>query len=559
MSRDLSALVDATLAGKHEFESAWRQLGAAIDAGPKLRRLRRLRIRLAQAADMRAEHLADLRVLCAIDPGDRIAALDLALRDFAWPSDHAGSEPPAADAAQPSNRLARLLSLLHLLGTGASRLAWALDIWDSSRVWEPWSRLQIALHASALHPAHAALQRHLALSWAELVQHPPAMEAPDGQLPLGFALDATGNLCDALMAGRALAALDASLARSPDDPEVLNGRALVNQGISRFLAAELDFAGAARAWDRAADRAGMPVDESARARDFADRAFALAQRCSGGRDTLSRPWLPDSGGGPHTPGTLFSMPTMPNLAPARREPRQRQDVAGDETEEQTRSRLAAQARQMVERLASLLDPVPGAWSELSKPPRDAAALHWVPAAMDAAGLSPLCWADHPSLRDARGRLAPCRVWCSHDGSVTVVAVALGAIVGVEVGTEFSDGRHLVTTNARGRTCLSGGARVDSLHADATLHLDSLLVLHRARVALLRAQEPRAKVCATQSFADFAASQERQRIAQQAHRTSCGLDEFEALAVPAEVPELSAPLLQAAALDWLRGRRPNPAG
>ncbi len=556
MQRGLPALVDAALAGKHEFDDALRQVGAAIDAAPRSRRLRRLRIRLAHAADMRAEHLADLHALCAIDARDRLAAQELALREFAWASDQAGSAP-GPTAAEPSGRLTQLLGLLHQLGTRATRLAWALDTWDATRVWEPWSRLQIALHACALHPDDAALQRHLALSWAQLVQHPSALESADGRIPPGFALDATGNLCDALIAGRALAALDAALLRLPGDAGLLFSRALVNQGTSRFLAAELDFAGAARAWDREADRPDIAAADAASARAFADRAFSLAQRCSGGRETLARPWLPDSGGGPHTPGTLFSMPTMPNLGAGQRGPHRPPGGAGDETTEQMRSRLAAQARQVVEQLGALLDPAPGAWSEAPAPAQDAAALRPLPAAaaMDAAGLEPLCWAEHPSLHDAGGTSAPCRVWCSHDGGVTIVAVALGDQLGVEVSTEFADGRHLVTTNARGRTCLAGGPQLDSLHVDATRPLGSLLALHRARVALRRAQEPGATLRATRSFADFAAAQQRQRDAEQAHRTACGMDEFEALAVPSDVPEEFAPLLQAAALQWLEFRHP----
>lgn len=550
MQEDLSNLVDETLAGRHDFEDTWKRLKVAIETSPPSRRLRRLRMALSRAANLRDDYLADLRALVQIDPRG-IATLELGLQEFAWGG--ADDDDPAA----AGRRLTQLLGLLHQLGSDAKRLSWALDVWDGSSVWEPWWRLQIALHAAALHPGDPALRRHLALSWAQLVQHPPAIESPDGRPPLGFALDATGNLCDALMAGRALAALDASLAASPDDPELLNARALVNQGVSRFVPAEMDFAQAGRAWDREADRSGLPPGDAARARSYADRAFALAQRCSGGRETLSRPWLPDSGGGPHTPGTLFSMPTFPGV-PTGKVPAAKGGSTPGESPEQQQARLAMLARTVAEQLAPLLDPVGGRWRQARSTPKDLSVPPGLPtgAAMDEAGLAALAWAEHPSLDDGAGGRVPCHVWASRDGAVTVVAATLGPdAFAVEACTEFTDGRFVVTTNSRGRTCTGGSAAVDILHVDPTLALDRLLALHRGRLAVLRAGQPALAVRPVRSFSDFADAQDRQRAAEQAHRRACGLDEFEALAVPAELPEVFAPMLQGAALAWLKERYP----
>ncbi|MBL8359714.1 MAG: hypothetical protein JNN18_04405 [Rubrivivax sp.] len=552
MNEDLSVLVDATLAGTHDFEDTWRKLKAAIEGTPGSRRLRRLRMALARAANLRDEYLEDLRALVQIDPRG-LAALELGLQQFAWEGVGVDLDPAAA-----GRRLTRLLGLLNQLGSDAKRLTWALDVWDGSSVWEPWWRLQIALHAAALHPADPALQRHLALSWAQLVQHPPALESPDGRPPLGFTLDATGNLCDALVAGRALAALDEALAASPGDPELLNARALVHQGVSRFVAAEMDFAQAGRAWDRESDRTDLPPGEGARARSYADRAFALAQRCSGGRDTLSRPWLPDSGGGPHTPGTLFSMPTFPGIPTGKQTSGKSGSSAPGESSEQQQARLAMLARAVAEQLAPLLDPVAGRWREARRTPSDLSMPDGLPTdtAMDEAGLAALAWAEHPSLDDPSGGRVPCHVWASRDGTVTVVAVTLGAdAFAVEASTEFTDGRYVITSNARGRTCMSGGATVDVLHTDPTLALERMLALHRGRLAALRARQPALKVRPVRSFADFADAQDRQRAAELAHRRACGLDEFEALAVPAELPEVFAPMLQGAALAWLKERYP----
>lgn len=547
MTPDLAPLVEAALAGQREFHDVWRQLGAAIEAAPRSRTLRRLRMRLAQAVDMRSEHLADLRVLCELDPRDNKAALELALREFAW------SAPAAPAQALHSDRLTQLLALLHRLGSKAPRLAWALEVWDATRVWEPWTRLHMALHACALHPDDAALKRHLALSWAMLMHQPPALDSPEGMLPFGFALDATGSLGDALIGGRALAALRAAIPEGSDDAELLYSRALVQQGLSRFTAAESDFALAARAWDRLADSSGLDPGDAVVARSSADHAFALAQRASGGRETLSRPWMPDSGGGPHTPGTLFSMPTLTGLPPPARYagPERRSGQRG-ETSEQTEARLAERAEQTLQQLAAALDPPQAPWQEGPAPAIDPP---WLPAAasMEAGGLVPLAWLTHPALRDPSGALAPAHAWRSRDGAVTVLALAVGDDTGIEIASELADGRQLLTTNARGRTCLGGGPVIDVLHVDSTVHLELLLALHRARLAYQLALQPACGVRALRSLADFIASQQRQHAAVRQHRLACGMDEFEALAVPSDLPELFAPMLQQRALAWMQGR------
>lgn len=547
MTTDLTPLVEAALVGRHDFDDVWRRLGRAIAEAPQSRTLRRQRMLLAQAVDMRNEHLADLRVLVQLDPRDRKAALELALREFAW----APAEPPGGVHSQ---RLVQLLSLLHRLDDKASRLAWALEIWDATRVWEPWTRLLITLHGCACHPADGALRRHLALSWAMLMQQPPTVELPEGALPFGFALDATGNLCDALIGGRALGALRSAIEQWSDDAELMYSRALVQQGLSRFVDAEADFATAARAWDRRADRTDLPPGEAALARSSADHAFALAQRASGGRDTLARPWLPDSGGGPHTPGTLFSMPTLTGMpAPKWKGPERRATPRG-EGSEQIESRQAERVQQTLVQLVPSLAPPLLPWREAAAVP--AGILPWLPAAelVQAAGLLPLAWVEHPSLHDGQGGLAPCRVWRSRDGALTLLAAAVGEAAGIELCTEFNDGQQLLTTNARGRTCLGGGDGVDTLHVDSTLHLELLLALHRARVALRRALQPEVGVRPVQTLADFIATQQRQQAAVMAYRLACGMDEFEALAVPSDRPEVFAPMLQAAARAWMKNRR-----
>lgn len=557
MDQKLSAIVDATLAGSHDFEDAWRQLGEAIDAAPDAVEPRRLRVRLAQAANLREEQLTDLRELCRIDPRDRESNLQLALRLFAWQKAEGAQRSAADQAAKARSRLVQLRALLKTLGTRADRLARGLDLWDSLMIWEPWSRLQIALHAVTLHPQDAALRRHLALSWGELVQQPPAVDTPDGLPPLGFALDATGALSDALIAPRALAALDAALEQSPGDADLLNDRAIVSQGLSRFAEAEAYFAAAARAWDRRIEVGKLTALELAQARAMADLAYGRAQRCSGGRETLSRPWMAVDGD-PNSPDTLFTMPTLPGIErsppPAVGDRRQPPLPEVDDAS-RLQSRLAEKAGIVVEQLAGLLAPTPGDWREIAAPPPGALPAEWplLAAAMDRAGLPALGWAENPAVRDDRHQAAPCHVWCSKDGSVTVAAVAYGGAIGVEIATGYADGSHQVTTNARGRTCMAGGPRVDTLHADAVLPLDSLLALHQARVALRRAEQPDLQVSTVHSFADFAAAQRSQHAGEAAHRQACGLDDYEALAVPTDWPELFAPLLQAAAKEWV-GRR-----
>lgn len=560
MDQDLSAVVEATLAGKHDFEKAWQRLGLAIDAAPGDPAPRRLRFRLAQAADLRTEQLVDLRALCRLEPLERDWAIHLALRLFAWPKGEvAGTERTTPHrAAKASSRLVQFRALFKSLGKKSAHLARALELWDSLMIWEPWSRLQIALHAATLYPTETAFIRHLALSWAELVQHPPEVDTDDGQLPLGFAIDATGSLYDALVAGRALSALQSALSLSVGDAELLYARALVDQGLSRFADAESGFAAAGRAWDRRADEAGLSEFEVVQAKALADQAFARAQRCTGGRDSLSRPWMPVAGGSVLNPDTLFSMATLPGIerAPMQTD-RRRPPTPAEDQERALQSKLAERAVDAVQQLGWMLDPEPEQWEELAEAPRDALPPEWplLTTAMERAAVAPLCWAQNAALKDPGlpERAARCRIWCDKDGVAAVTAVAFGQVMGIEVETEFAGGHHLLTTNARGHTCLSGGPLVDTLHVDAGLPPESLHALHQARVALTLALDPGLTCVPVRAFADYTAARARRHHAEATHRRACGLDEYECLAVPADWPELFAPLLQKAAREWISGR------
>lgn len=580
MTQDWAAVVDAALNDDHDFDAAWQGLTEAIEQAPSDAALRRLRIRLAEAAGQPREHVADLQALAAIAPDDDAVALELALLQYRWAfvlvDDEAsddedevpGEEDDDGEAEEgpvPSSaellRQQQLQALMAMSARPGREAAWFLRLlegWDECVIGHAWQQLVVALRANATHPADAALHRHLWRSWQQVTELPPDFDLPEGQVPVGFCIDLFGQPHDALMAQRALQAMDEALARDPDNAEVLSARAHLQQGLSRLAAAAADHAAAA-----AAHEARGEADEAAEAR-------RLATLCTQGRAALANAWtsdidtsverigqLPQPEGAADPDLAAFmaemheqSLQTQASLREQFELLRSQLQTQPDAPDEQARAELAATAERVAGQLGGALAFEPLVFVEHA---HEAVAAQLNPqllafdARMQALGIPRLAWAENPAYTTLFRTRALTGIWPHPSGDVVLLCSAAGQVNVAELETELDDGRQFITTASRGRNFFGGGPRVDVLHADASLPLEDWVALHQARVALALARSPGVAVKRWRQFDDFVAAQERQRQAKMAHRLAVGLDDFEALAIPSDWPEHFVPMVQAAAL------------
>lgn len=622
MHQDLHTLVAAALADQHDFEDAWDRVGAAIDTHPRAPDLRRLRIQLADASSQRAVQAADLQVLCMLQPHNHEARLDLALLQLRWASwlvddeedddgefddgedefdgpigndsDHGNDGDENADddvaagddaeAALKALACAQLQQLLHERAHDAAFVTGLLTRLDDARLWQPWLQLAWTLQAVARHPADATLRRQLALAWLELDNQAPAVDLPEGQVPVGFAIDVYGQLHDALVAERALGAVQAALQAHPGDTTLHDRLAQLWLGLSQFPEASTALAAAAQAWQMQADAAQAAGDDEAAdsARQQADEAGQQAQRCAQGRAALTAQWSQDMA---DALGRLDELPApepgdneMLQALHARQQQR-RLDLHEQWAQAQPQLAAAAQApdADTLQRLQQLADTLAGQLlgavsfaplehrllTEAQAAPLLQDAHHQVAAELQALGAQRLGHYELPAYSEQFGHPAVVAAWVQGGGdgedggddsdagpALVSVAVVRGVAV-VDVESGFSDGRQCVTTRGRGRNFLGGGPAIDTLHVDADQDLPLLLALHRARVRLALATQPGLTVQPLPDLAAVLALQEAQRQAKTAFRVEQGLSRFEALAIPCDQPEHFVPLVQAAALKRVR--------
>lgn len=623
MHDDLYTLVAAALADQHDFEDAWDRVGAAIDTHPQAPDLRRLRIQLADASSQRAVQVADLQVLCTLQPHDHDARLDLALLQLRWASwlvddeddddgdvddgedgidgrignddndddenddQNADADLAAgndAEAELKAQACAQLQQLLHERAHDVAFVTALLTRLDDARLWQPWLQLAWTLQAVARHPADALLRRQLALAWLELDNQAPAVDLPEGQVPVGFAVDVYGQLHDALVAERALAAVLAALQAHPGDTTLHDRLAQLWLGLSQFPEASTAYTRAAQAWQAQAQAAQAAGDDDTAdsARQQADEAEQQAQRCARGRAALTAQWSQDMA------DALGRLDELPALEPGDNEMLQamhaqqklhRQDLRDQWAQALPQLEAAAQApdadtlnslQQLADTLAGqLLGAVSFAplehrlLSDVQAAPLLQDAHHQMAAELQALGARLLGYYELPAYSEQFGHPAVVAAWVQGAGDSDVgnddsgagptlvsVAVVRGvAMVDLESG--FSDGRQCVTTRGRGRNFLGGGPAIDTLHVDADQGLPLLLALHHARVRLALATQPGLTVQPLPDLAAVLALQEAQRLAKTAFRVEQGLSRFEALAIPCDQPEHFVPLMQAAALQRVR--------
>lgn len=559
MSATMQALVEAALADEHELEDAYRQLDAAIDAAPHDPALRRLRAQLHEATWRRTDQVADLRVLCELEPADRDAALALCRLEHRWawqlatpPAEDDEDEPEADEAvvqALEQAAGARLLALAEAQRGDADWTAQLLAAWtDLPLATNVTVRLRLALQARVAHPHHAGLLREAAHAWVDLATTVPTAEPPPDKPPMGVCVSPQGDFTDALAAEHALAAI----AAAPPDAGLAEAQAMLEQNLCRFDAA-------AAAWERHAALLRAAADAGdEEAAEAAEAATAQAARCRGGRAALAAGLMEGVDSALEALGAAPDDP--PDLPEAARE-------------------LMAQLRAgREERLASLREQAEAMQTAMTAgaAPPDFAALDeqadgiagqilgavplqpmaWVP--HDGRGLDPrlqagaerwralglalVGWAEVPAYSRQFGAPTVAGLWSTPEGDALVVHIAVRHLENVDIETELADGRQLLTTLGRGRNFLGGGPWVDTLHLDHDADLAEVLALHRARVALAAGGTALRPV---RSVADAEAMQERQRQAKWAWRKSEGLGLFEALGVPVEPAEHFAPRLVAA--------------
>lgn len=599
MHQDLHTLVAAALADQHDFEDAWDRVGAAIDRQPDTPELRRLRIRLADAASQRAVQVADLTVLCTLQPQDHEARLDLALLQLRWAGwlvdddeddeddgetgraeddaedgDDTAAETrgDAAEAALKAQACAQLQQLLLDQLHDAGFVGRLLTRLDDARLWQPWLQLTWALQAVARHPADAALRRQLALAWLELDNQAPAVDLPEGQVPVGFVIDVYGQLHDALVAERALAAVLAALQQHPGDTLLHDRLAQLWLGLSQFPDAAAAYAQAAQAWQAQADAAQATGDDEAAdsAREQAAQAQQQAQRCAQGRAALSAQWSQDMS---DALGRLDELPApeagdndlLQELQALQQRHRQELHDQWAQALPQVQAAAEAPDADTLQRLQQLADTLAGqllgAVSFAPLAHRQLGDTQAAPLLQDAhhtlaaelQGLGAQCRGHYelPDYSAQFGHPAVVAAWVLPDGATLVSVAAVRGVAVVDVESGFSDGRQCVTTRGRGRNFLGGGPAIDTLHVDADQALPRLLALHQARLQLALAEAPGLALQPLPDLTAVLALQEAQRQAKTAFRVAQGLSRFEALAIPCDQPEHLAPMVQAAALQRVR--------
>lgn len=587
MHDTLAQRVDAALNDEADFEAVWNEVTQAIDAAPRDAALRRLRIRLAEAASQRAQQVADLQVLCEIEPADRLARLDLAVLQHRWAAwladdDDAGEDEvdesdesdeaddvdeDADDEAAADALQAQAADALHgLLQAHLDDAAFAgllLSRLDEARLWQPWRQLHWALAAAARHPGDAGLRHRLAQAWLGVEGQSPAVELPEGQVPVGFAVDVYGQLHDADAARRALLAIDDALALDPDDAVLRQRRAELWLGLSQFDAAAQAFGEAAQAWRRLAQTIG-DADTREQAEAQAAEAEEQAARCARGRAALGEDWAADVQGALQRLGEPREPP--PGAAENVRELLQDLQSQGEQTRRDLQAQWddawpqiqAASAAPDDEALAQMQQQAEGIAGHLVGS-LSLVPLQWEPGAVltepalrsrvdEALGLGLVALGTYelPAYSAQFGHPVVAQLLASADGDTAVLLSAVRGMPVLDLETELSDGRQLLTSLGRGRNFLGGGDTVDTLQVDIDQPLAEVLALHRARVAWALARSPGVTVQPVRDAAAVLAQQERQRQAKNAHRLAVGLTLFEALAVPSDQPEHFVPLLQAAA-------------
>ena len=584
-----------------DTQALWTRLNAAIEAWSADTRLRRLRIRLAELAHAHTTRIADLAVLCALDPDDREARLDLALLQCRWAflmvddgddnddddeaDEHDGAEDiddnnnAGLDAPSPQEQLEReacgwLLALVRAQRHDADFCVSLLTRWSEAGLHAPWLRLTLLLTACAAHPEDARLARQLGDAWESLASEAPARMDSEGPLPVGFAVDVFGALWDPLLIERALFCHEQALARQPRDSDLLTRCARLHQAIS-------DYSTAARLYDAAAlalePHAGTPDEDDPRA-----ELQALAEQCRGGRTAL----------------TQASFDAIDQAMPKLQQPMVLPDDASDDMKEWLRtwqessqermSRLSAELELLREQQAGvrntpddeqraelqhlagstagrILASLPLEPLDMRRITPDEFEHDWQDALQRPAstlltlGWQPVGWIEWPSFRQLLRHQSVSWAWRDPaSGGVVLLSPARGTVL-VDIETMLSDGRHLVTSLSRGSNFLTGGPQVDTLFIEPTLPLEDAISLHQARVEWQCAGSPGVAALTRASVEDVMAQQEQGRQAKLHYRLNQGVTRFEALCIPNDYPEVFVPMLQAELGEGLAALRASLRG
>lgn len=573
LERQVALLLDPNDDTDVDGEALWQKLGEAIAAAPDDGALRELRLRVADAFGMRAEHLADLQALVRLRPDDLDRALDLALKQHRWAfffsvDDEDAAEPDGEDRCELEQRAARarMMALAQRASADAAFQERLLRRWADDFISAPWDRLTLALQACAAHAGHPGLRRQLALAWAGLSGQGPDFELAEGKQPMGFAVDVYGALHDAGAAARALASIDELAQQGVEDAELLSVRANLLRGLSRFDAAAEAFEQAALAHDREA-AAQADVEAAQEAQDSAAQARQDAALCRQGRTALGSSqmdamddalagWnqrLPGGRGHEALKDWQAEMQQRMNeigaewdrARPAIREAVQTPDATA-------LAEMQAMADKLARSLKGLLAFEPSGAQAWDGPRADIdPRLLAFEAEVQALGLAHVAWVETPAYTRHFGALTLSGAWSTANGDATVICTAVAALQISEVETELDDGRQLITSRGRGRNYFFGGPQIDILQVDASLPLPQLIALHQARVALALSLQPARAVRPWRNATDYLGGQDRQRQAKLAYRLQVGCDDVEARGIPVDYPEFFVPLMREAALAFVR--------
>lgn len=579
--------LEQALAGQIEFEPVWDRLGEVIAARPQDTRLLRWRLRLAEAAGLHRQRIDDLQLLVMLNPDDRDALLQLACaqhRYAHWLDDEDGSDDADAEADEQAAEQAieeRRLQALGWCETLAARhvadagfMGQLLSDENSPLRSVPWQRLRWLLQAQALAPQDTALQRLLALAWCDLAGHlPPG--CTDERPPVGFLVDAFGNVMEALMVERALGVLAPLIDAAPQDIELRQQRATLRVACGRHAEAVDDHLAIAQAWDAQAQAAQSAGDahEQQDCRDRAGHARDEAARCAQGPEALVQGalsamdgLLAQLGRFDGAAGDAAHRPDEESLQ--RREALRTQfdglrpqvDAASREPAPADKARLDELASSLSKKMSGLLPFDAVQYLPLSpsdfEQPLDA----WLAATGEALaeqGWHALGCCENPAWRVLFKRQVVTALWADPAGTSIAVLSAAGALRVVDLESEFEEGLQVITSTVRGRSNYGSGPGVDQLALDPDAPLALLTAVHQARVAYLAARRPGAVPLQLRSVADFSAMQERQRLGKLAYRLSEGISEFEARGIATDFPDYFVPALRRAVKkqfgEWARGR------
>lgn len=580
MHEALAPQVQAVLTDSADFDEVWDRLTQALDQQPGNAELLRLRIRLAEAAGLRREQLADLHRLAQLEPDNAQLQLHRAAMQHRWAHLNVDDEGEAAEQETQGLQVQAAqwfqeLAAQHVQDPEFMH-AW-FQAWDEAYVGDLWQRLRWALLACAASPAVQRLQRNLAVNWCRLASQAPAGHADDAPPPMGFLVDAFGSLYDALMMQRSLQALQPLLAAAPDDVDLLELRASLLAACGKTKQAAADHLARAATLEQLHDGA-VDEDDRAALAERAEQARTEARRCAAGREAMVAESMADMEGavqglGQLSPANRAHQPLSEEDQAARAEMQassaqtresllgqlaqwapQLQALAAGPNAEQ-RAAFDALAERVAARMPGLLAFEPSQWLALRERDLQAPVHEFLLATgqtLQALGWRHLAWCENPAYRKMFGQQVVTGLWVDAAGTSLAAAAAVKAIRLVDLETEFSDGVQFVTTGSRGRSNFSGGPQIDQLAVDPDVPLESLAELHRARVALRLALHPGQTALVTADVPSFAAMQERQRVAKMAFRLGEGLSEFEALGVPNDFPDYFVPRLQEAARRVIAG-------